>query len=363
MQISKRHSAGIALIMTLLLLVILVVLVGQISYATKIDLYIAENSKDDLQVRYALISALNIAIAYLQLDAMQEANSKARYDSLKDEWARKIWSADKPQQLGNTRVYYTICDESAKFNLLDLLATPKKSTSSNNSSEKPSESPSTNDGKKKTGQAAPAQEDSAQDRFDRLLKSILGKNSPIDAKKVRKNIVDWMKKKKGKPGSAAGPFPTEVPLFSVKELLLVKGIEPPLLFGETISKKKIKGLDEYVTIWSNSKINVNTADKKVLQSLNSEIDENLADAIISYRQEKSGEQELQVFQKKTDFEAFLKKQEKQKLYPKVESLISVKSSFFGITATAQCGRIIKKLQAIVYRKGKNVYKLYCDFVE
>lgn len=72
----KTKQSGVALIMTLLLLVILVVTVGQFSYSTKIDAYIAENSLNNLQVDYALLSALNFAIAQIQLDAMQEAKDK-----------------------------------------------------------------------------------------------------------------------------------------------------------------------------------------------------------------------------------------------------------------------------------------------
>ena len=76
---SLCKNSGIALIMVLLLLTVLVALVGQFSYTIKIDTYIAENSMNDLQLRYALLAALNHAIAQLQLDAMKERSSQTKY--------------------------------------------------------------------------------------------------------------------------------------------------------------------------------------------------------------------------------------------------------------------------------------------
>ena len=122
LTIRVSKNSGIALIMTLLLLVILVVIVGDLSYSTQIDAYVAQNSKDELQIRYTLISAINFAIAQLQLDAMQEQGSKKKYDGTSDEWARKIWTPKKPLKIGNSSVYYTISPENAKFNLLNLVS-------------------------------------------------------------------------------------------------------------------------------------------------------------------------------------------------------------------------------------------------
>jgi type II secretory pathway component PulK len=171
-QIKK---SGIALIMTLLLLVILVVLVGQFSYSTKIEAYVAQNASDDLQLQYALMSALNFALGQLQLDAMQEEGSKKKYDCLNDEWAREIWTVKKPQKIGNALVSYTISDEGAKFNLLRLLKS--KST----------ESSETDKNKKKEKGISP------EDQFDRLLETMQGKKTLIQPGKLREIIVAWMK--------------------------------------------------------------------------------------------------------------------------------------------------------------------------
>ncbi|HON45981.1 MAG TPA: hypothetical protein PLR86_11610, partial [Planctomycetota bacterium] len=80
----QRCFSGIALIMSLLMIIILVVLVGQFSYSVKIDSFVAENEGQDVQLRYALFSATNYAIAQLQLDAMKEISNNAEWDAFTD---------------------------------------------------------------------------------------------------------------------------------------------------------------------------------------------------------------------------------------------------------------------------------------
>ena len=358
MRTPKRLS-GIALIMTLLLLVVLVVIVGQFSYSTQVDSYVAQNSSEDLQLRYALISALNFAIAQIQLDAMQEEGTQKKYDFLGDEWAREIWTPKNAQRIGTCSVYYTIQDENGKFNLLRLLEKREKEEKEQEEKEKEKEE------ENKKSKSIPPDE-----QFDLLVDAIQNKKEVVQASKLRESIVSWMKEKKGKSGNAEGPFPTKVPLFSMKELLMAKNVSSLVLFGASNKldpEQSFQGLIDHATVWSDGKININTASQEVIKSLHSKIDDELAQRIVKYRQQEGTDGEKQCFKESAD----IKKVEgineggegNKSLYPEIEDLITVKSSYFSIVATAQCGRIIKRLKSVVQRRGKRVYKLFCEYEE
>ena len=74
-------------------------------------------------------------------------------------------------------------------------------------------------------------------------------------------------------------------LDSVRELLLIKGFDAEVFWG-TNDKKSTEGLYPYVTVYSNQRININTASEVVLMSLDDDLDSSLAKAIIDYRENK-----------------------------------------------------------------------------
>ncbi|NUM36425.1 MAG: general secretion pathway protein GspK [Candidatus Brocadiae bacterium] len=366
-------SSGIALVMTLLLLVVLVVLVGQFSYTTKIDAYIADNTNNEIQIRYGLLSGVNFAIAQLQLDAMKEEGSKTKYDCTTDEWAQSLWPPDKPQKIGNVLVFYSIQDESAKFNLLRLIW-KKKEAEEKKKEDKDKEGQEGEEGQKKEEEQDKEQDKgkdkdkpkekpkaiSPEQQFDLLGKIIQGEKAAFDPAKLRESIVAWMKQKKGKSEKTTGSFPTKVPMFSMKELSMA-GIMPYSFLSGRLDEKgnRIKGFSEYTTIWSDGDINVNTASVELLQSLSPKMNAELIKGIISYREQAGPDGERQVFKQKTD----LKKVQglSDGIYSEIESLVDVRSSYFLIEAMATAGRSKKKLSVVVYREGKKVYKLWSDY--
>jgi general secretion pathway protein K len=329
---------GIALIMTLLLLIILAVLVGQFSYSTKIDYYTAQNQCDEVQNHYALLSAVNQAIAYLQLDAMQEKESQEHYDALTDVW-------NKPQQftVGTTQVAYTINDESSKFNITNLLQEPK---------------PDETDDQKKP--LTPAQQ------FERLIDLLQENQKIIKARTIRESLVDWLKNKNGKT-ELEGPFLNKAPILSCKELLLAKDMTKTILYGQKLGDSGnlpvFSGLIDYVTVWSDCKININTASHVMLQSLSDKIDAEQADKIVTYRERDSNAGEKQVFKKEDELqkvEGMSSDQANESIFPRVKDLITVRSHYFSIQAEAVTGRMSKRMFVVVYRSGKKISKLFCD---
>jgi general secretion pathway protein K len=123
---------------------------------------------------------------------------------------------------------------------------------------------------------------------------------------------------------------------------------------------------DYVTIWSDGKININTASKDVLQSLSTKMEDTLAEAIIKYRDQAGADGEKQIFKEIAELKkvpGMNEGKEGETVYSQVKDLITVNSSYFHIAATATCGRMSKKLRVVVYRKGKRIYKLFSEYYE
>ncbi|WP_456401663.1 general secretion pathway protein GspK [Persephonella sp.] len=107
--------------------------------------------------------------------------------------------------------------------------------------------------------------------------------------KILNNIIDWID-----PDSFSSGGEEEYQLFKAKnskldtldELRLIKGIDDHI-FNGTIKNGEFKpGLRSVISPYSNGKVNINTASKWVLMSLDQDIDESLASNILSYRAEK-----------------------------------------------------------------------------
>jgi type II secretory pathway component PulK len=80
-------------------------------------------------------------------------------------------------------------------------------------------------------------------------------------------------------GGRDGPDNLNRNLLDISELLGLKDITPEILYGEY---PKL-GLTDYCTMWSDTKININTAEPNVLILLNS-MNKNLVDEIVKFRE-------------------------------------------------------------------------------
>jgi len=72
------------------------------------------------------------------------------------------------------------------------------------------------------------------------------------------------------------------PFLTIGQVFLVRGMREIERFGE----KKEKGLLDYLTIYSDGEININSAPKEVIESLSEEMDSAQAAEIVAYRKEK-----------------------------------------------------------------------------
>lgn len=125
--------------------------------------------------------------------------------------------------------------------------------------------------------------------------------------------------------------PSNGPLLSTNQMYLMKGYTKDILEGSASTP----GLLNFVTIVSDSKINVNTADPLILQSLGYSDDD--VNQIVSERQTVPVDT------------GFLLNMDKN-VTLLCQDIITTKSNYFQITSTAKIGNINKTVSAVVKNK-------------
>jgi len=180
--------------------------------------------------------------------------------------------------------------------------------------------------------------------FERLF-SILGIN-----RELLYNIIDWIDKNKTSDGGeeiykdylAKNDY-----LDTPEELLLIKGFNEKIFYGDK-EKDKI-GLKEFITTFSNGKVNINTAPKYVLMALDENIDGILADKIISER-------------KKNPFKTVSDIRRVDgidiRTYFRIRDIIDVKSENFIAYFDIKLGDRIYKVILLFKRNNKNIKKVW-----
>jgi general secretion pathway protein K len=306
-----RREGGVALIIVLLIVTILAGLILDFGYSSRVDLMLAGLNRDLIRTRTLLESGYQMGCVLLKNDANG-------YDSLND-----IWAKPDILQLGSQLLKEegyiggSIIDENSRFNL-NILVDQQGSIN-----------------------------EPAYDQFLRLL-HLLGLE-PF----LADSLLDWVDSDdRALPGGAEQNFYASVgricknaPLDSPRELLLIRGFKPEFLWGD----KKRDGLLKYVTVFSEGKININTASELVLRSLDDEMDEQLALNIIDYRRDKP-------FESTSD----LKKVPgiTAKLFARILSRITISTSYFLFTLEGTVGEATCRLTTVVHREAGKIRPLY-----
>lgn len=127
-------------------------------------------------------------------------------------------------------------------------------------------------------------------------------------------------------------------LYSVEEILLIKDFNEDVVLGD--SENEVKGLINFMTSFSDGKINVNTCEPEVLGALGFPAESR--EKIITERQQHPLEER---FMTNINKEVFLKNR----------SIIVFKSNYFLVDATAvNADGMKKQVRAYVKRKGKEL---------
>lgn len=305
-------NKGVALLVTLMILVLIVTLVWELFRVGARAAQTGANGRDS--IRAGLVAEAGIAAARLVL---REDAGDNQYDTLDEIWSRPV----PPIDLGEGTIRIVVEDEERKINLNGLVLANGN-----------------------------APDDQRLAVFRKLLEILEIDPSLADA------VVDWLDNDDTPRVSGAEsafylsqPFPYKAKndfLDTVDELRLVRGITP-----EVFEK-----LQPFVTVYSSGKVNLNTAPKQILQALSAgqdaaeegEITGTTADEIIEYRTEKPFRQAAEI----RNVSPFL-----FDLYQKTRfrDLVDVRGSAFHIRSTGEFAGTTRTIDAVGIREGKAIH--------
>jgi general secretion pathway protein K len=118
--------------------------------------------------------------------------------------------------------------------------------------------------------------------------------------------------------------------------------------GELFAASSLK-LEDYLTVFSNGKVNINTAGAEVLQSISSKLDKDLVDSIISRRQSEP-------FQSVSDLQTIEGIDEET--FNEIESRLTVTSTWYSIYSKATLMEIEQVIKAVVNKDGEKFKFVY-----
>lgn len=305
-MVSRNNQRGVALILILLILTLLVVVGVEVHRALRVEASLAGNFRDLTQAGYIAKSGLEMARTLLQEDDQS-------YDALNERWAQfEMLSLFSSQLFPQGYFEGKIRDEHAKFNpnfLIDAYGMVNL---------------------KKRRQLERLMEVLGHD--PQMIDALLDWLDPDDQKRPLGAERDYYEIEKRIKGPANGP------LINLSEIMLIKGMHQEIFYGA----ENKEGLGKYLTIYSDGRININTAPLPVLMSLSPKIDQALAQTLIEYRREKPLKK-LEDLRNVPGWEG---------IYAEISSEITVRSNYFGVSILGHFREARGIIQAVVKREGK-----------
>ncbi|MGK7345708.1 MAG: type II secretion system minor pseudopilin GspK [Candidatus Nitrospinota bacterium M3_3B_026] len=304
-----ENRDGMALILTILVVALLTITVFGLFHHSWIQSALAASFRDETKALYASRAGQMAA----RLILVEDAKNNIPRDALTDEWAQGAI----PIPFGEGEyVFVTMMDESGKLDLNQLTS----------------------------GRGYPAPR--WIEIFRRLLVLLELDPALADA------AVDWLDADSiPLPSGAESPYYQSLKdpypakngkLDSLDELALVKGFEP----------KVINRIRPYVTVWSDGRINANTAPPLVLLALDENMTEQMARQIERVRAEKP-------FNSRGDIKRIPGMKD---IYPRIALSIDVKSGFFSVESASTFNETTKTIRAVYQRSASGTtplhYKVY-----
>jgi general secretion pathway protein K len=301
-----QNQKGLALLLVLLVITLLVAIVVEFDYRTRIDLRSAGNLRDGLQATYLAKSGVAAAQAILKDDKKRNANTT----DLTATWAIPL----PPLPVGEGTASLRITDEASKFNLNNLVS-------------------------KTNHQKVPSSVAQARKLFELVQ---------VDPNLVD-SIVDWVDTDDNPEPSGAEesyyqsllkPYHCKnksIDLLS--ELHLIKGI----------TDEVYKKISPYLTVSSSGPTNINTADSIVLQALFP--DEALVKKLIENRPIKTVADLRGLFGEPVYSNVVLPLMNPQYL------LLTAKSDVFSVEAQGRAHDTVKTVRALIERQSTGVVRV------
>jgi general secretion pathway protein K len=316
MAIDLREDKGIALILTITIIGLIVLLSLQFSRSMRTGLYETANFDDTIRLETVAKSGFNCGLAVLFEDNPNE-------DSFHD-----IWASSKENSLISAMLFDN--DGMFQLEIIDLAG------------KIPVNRLISQDGKYNTKE---------KEILTRLLSMPRFNLEQDKVEDIVDSIKDWIDKDDESTRFVAEnsyyqtldrPYSCRnAPLESLEELLLVKGITRELFYGTD----DVSGILNYLTIHGDGKININTADPVVLKALSEDIDDDMVNEMVSYREDEENDLNSAEWYKTAlgTNETIID-----------PDLITIKSEYFEIRSKGMDGSSSREIRATVKRKGKSL---------
>ncbi|MBW1848052.1 MAG: type II secretion system minor pseudopilin GspK [Deltaproteobacteria bacterium] len=307
-----KNKNGTALVITLFVIAALTTLAVAFSHDTGIELNLTEYSRDSRFAHQLACSGANLAIALLDQDENRDV------DNLDETWAQFNeetipWKLEEDSSLKGR-----ISDENSKLDLNKLIDKDVEKFKEN------------------------------VKRLQRLFSALGIEKSQADP------IVDWLDEDDVEEFDGAEDLYYQSldtpyncangPFITIRQVYMVKGIADIIKNLE----KEGKNLFDYITIYGDGYININTASVEVLQSLHEDIDEDLAQSIVEFRKDIPYTQKEEL----KDVTGI------EELFDDIDELITVNSNRFSISMESVYRTSKSNVTAIVERNNEDVKLIY-----
>jgi general secretion pathway protein K len=288
------NQQGMALVITLLVLVLLTAMVVEFSYGVYTGTNNLYNWRDSQRLSLMAKSGVNVSTSFLN-NVLSSGTAKPTQSFIE-------MPVENPFEDFQGTITVRIEDENAKFNINMVVNKDKNSLN-----------------------------DDAYNSFIQLLK-ILSQDE-----KIADRIVDWIDKN---TETSSGLSDSEVnaknaPLSSVNELLLIPGI----------SKENYDTLLPYITVYGDGLININSAEKIVLRSLSKDINEEIAQRVVDYRN-------MKPFDRIDDLQNI--SGISLQVYGPISTRISTEGKSFSLCSVAASGGVKRIIDTVWKRDGNTI---------
>jgi general secretion pathway protein K len=314
----KRHlrdNRGVAIIIAVAIIGIIVILTLQFNKSMMSELYAAANLNDGIKLEYVARSGFNCALAVIREDDKET-------DTLHDIWADFEYYSVYSSQLFEEGLFSVeISDLAGKIQINNLVGPD--------------------------GNYSPVQ----KDLLIRLLTSEEFNMDMDEAEDITDAIKDWIDKddevtrfgaEDSYYQSLDSPYSCRNgPLDSLDDLLFIKGITRELYYG--VAERP--GIHDYLTVYGEGRININTADPIILKVLSDDMDQQMVEEIIAYRQDEENDLNSPDWYKDAlgTNEDIIH-----------NGLITTKSNFFEIRSTAFKDSISRGIKGEILRDGATI---------
>ncbi len=340
-----HNNKGMALLLTISLVSILAVMTLQFSRNMR-QTYIASAGMKN-SVLLGEISQSGIVIAKQLLLADKEENS---FDSLYDSWAL-LADEDFAELFDSGNLEMTVSDESGKFQI-NAMVTRKLE----------GEKPKNQEDHNKQMQ----HENDVRNVLWRLLRAEPFLVEDGQAREIIDSLIDWIDSGDGNGEEEYGaeesyyqsltpPYSCKNgPIDSIEELLLVKGFTRELLYG-TEEKPPLAPL--LSPLGNDGKININSAALPLINAIAPGLNKINAEDIITFRETESNNEQLgnaEWYRSVPSFPGDIADKIKE------QDLVTVASTFFTISTTAELNEQQKTVVATVERADEEIITLRWD---